>query len=270
VPELPEVETTRKGLEPLIVNKRVLSVHIYKEKLRWIIPSHLIDNLKQKTIKKISRRAKYLLIEFNDGQLIIHLGMSGSMSVVPSIEPLKKHHHFELKLDNLTSIRYHDPRRFGSILWQVNGSQLKLLDDLGPEPLSYEFNNDVLYKASIGKSKNIKSFIMDSKVVVGVGNIYASECLFLAGISPKRVSGKTSKSRYHTLTKSIKKILTDAINNGGTTLNDFSNVDGSPGYFSQVLSVYNREDMPCIRCDGKIKRIIQNQRATYYCPKCQN
>jgi formamidopyrimidine-DNA glycosylase len=270
VPELPEVETTRKGLEPLIINKRILSVHIYREKLRWIIPSHLINTLKQKIIKKISRRAKYLLIEFNDGQLIIHLGMSGSMSVVPSIEPLKKHHHFELKLDNLTSVRFHDPRRFGSILWQENGSQLKLLDGLGPEPLSYEFNNDVLYKTSIGKSKNIKSFIMDSKVVVGVGNIYASECLFLAGISPKRVSGKTSKSRYQALTKSIKKILTDAINNGGTTLNDFSNVDGSPGYFSQVLSVYDREDMPCIRCDGKIKRIVQNQRATYYCPKCQN
>jgi formamidopyrimidine-DNA glycosylase len=270
VPELPEVETTRRGLEPLIVNKRVLSVHIYKEKLRWIIPFHLIETLKQKTIKKISRRAKYLLIDFNNGQLVIHLGMSGSMSVVPSTESLKKHHHFELKLDNSTSVRFHDPRRFGSILWQNNGSQLKLLEDLGPEPLSYEFNNEVLYNASIGKSKNIKTFIMDSKVIAGVGNIYASESLFLAGISPKRVSGKTSKNRYQTLTKSIKKILTDAINNGGTTLNDFSNVDGNPGYFSQVLSVYDREDMPCIRCNGKIKRIIQNQRATYYCPKCQS
>jgi len=270
VPELPEVETTRLGLEPLIINHKVLSVHIYKKKLRWEIPSHLIKTLKQKTIKKILRRAKYLLIDFNDGQLVIHLGMSGSMSVVPSTEPLKKHHHFELKLDNLTSIRFHDPRRFGSILWQDKAKQLKLLGNLGPEPLSYEFNNNVLYKASIGKSKNIKAFIMDSKIVVGVGNIYASESLFLAGISPRRVSGKTSKSRYQTLTESIKKILTDAINNGGTTLNDFSNVDGSPGYFSQVLSVYDREDMPCIRCDGKIKRIIQNQRATYYCPKCQN
>jgi formamidopyrimidine-DNA glycosylase len=270
VPELPEVETTRRGLEPLIVNRRVLSAHIYKKKLRWEIPSHLIETLKQKTIRNISRRAKYLLIELSDGQLVIHLGMSGSISVVPSNEPLKKHHHFEIKLDNSTSVRFHDPRRFGSILWQGNDSQLKLLCDLGPEPLSYEFNNDMLYNASIGKSKNIKAFIMDSKVVVGVGNIYASESLFLAGISPKRLSGKTSKRRYRTLTQSIKKILTDAINNGGTTLNDFSNVDGSPGYFSQVLSVYDREDMACIRCDGKIKRIIQNQRATYYCPKCQN
>ena len=270
MPELPEVETTKRGLEPLIVNKRILSTHIYKKKLRWEIPSHLIETLKKKTINNISRRAKYLLIELSDGQLVIHLGMSGSMSVVPSSEPLMKHQHFELKLDNLTSIRFHDPRRFGSILWQDNDSQLKLLSSLGPEPLSYDFNNEVLYNASIGKSKNIKTFIMDSKVVVGVGNIYASESLFLAGISPKRVSGKTSKSRYLSLTNSIKKILTDAINHGGTTLNDFSNVDGSPGYFSQVLSVYDREDMPCIRCDGKIKKIIQNQRSTYYCPKCQN
>jgi formamidopyrimidine-DNA glycosylase len=270
VPELPEVETTKRGLEPLILNRRILSAHIYKKKLRWEIPSHLIETLKQKTIHNISRRAKYLLIELSDGQLVIHLGMSGSMSVAPSSEPLKKHHHFELKLDNFTSIRFHDPRRFGSILWQDNDNQLKLLSDLGPEPLSYDFNDEVLYFASTGRSKNIKSFIMDSKVVVGVGNIYASESLFLAGISPKRVSGKTSKSRYETLTKSIKKILTDAINNGGTTLNDFSNVDGSPGYFAQILSVYDRDGMPCMRCNGKIKRIIQNQRATYYCPKCQN
>ena len=270
MPELPEVETTKRGLEPLILNRRILSAHIYKKKLRWEIPSHLIETLKQKTIHNISRRAKYLLIELSDGQLVIHLGMSGAMSVAPSSEPLKKHHHFELKLDNFTSIRFHDPRRFGSILWQDNDNQLKLLSDLGPEPLSYDFNDEVLYFASIGRSKNIKSFIMDSKVVVGVGNIYASESLFLAGISPKRVSGKTSKSRYETLTKSIKKILTDAINNGGTTLNDFSNVDGSPGYFAQILSVYDREGMPCMRCNGKIKRIIQNQRATYYCPKCQN
>ena len=270
MPELPEVETTKRGLEPLIVNRKILSAHIYKKKLRWEIPSHLIKTLKKKKINNISRRAKYLLIGLGDGQLVIHLGMSGSMSVVPSIEPLKKHHHFELKLDNLTSIRFHDPRRFGSILWQVNGSQLKLLGNLGPEPLSYEFNNEVLYKASIGKSKNIKTFIMDSKVVVGVGNIYASESLFLAGISPKRLSGKTSKNRYKNLTKSIKKILTDAINNGGTTLNDFSNIDGNPGYFSQVLSVYGREGMPCVRCNVKIKKIIQNQRSTYYCPKCQH
>jgi formamidopyrimidine-DNA glycosylase len=270
MPELPEVETTRRGLEPLIVDRKILSVHIYKKQLRWEIPFHLIETLKTQTIKKISRRAKYLLIDFKEGQLVMHLGMSGSISIVPSIKPLKKHHHFEIKLDNLTSIRFHDPRRFGSILWQKNHEQLALLKNLGPEPLSYEFDNKWLYNLSIGKTRNIKAFIMDSRIVVGVGNIYASESLFLSGISPKRESGKTSKNRFQILTQCIKKILSDAINNGGTTLNDFSNVDGEPGYFSQVLSVYGRNDMPCTRCDGTIKKIVQNQRATYYCPRCQN
>ena len=200
----------------------------------------------------------------------MHLGMSGSISVVNPIEPLKKHEHYELKLDNRTSLRFNDPRRFGSVLWQKPNETLTLLKNLGPEPLNYEFDNDSLFKSSNGKSRNIKSFIMDSNVVVGVGNIYASESLFLAGISPKREAGKTSKRRFIVLTKCIKDVLTDAINNGGTTLNDFSNVDGNPGYFSQILNVYDRDNMPCIRCSGKIKRIIQNQRATYYCPKCQH
>ena len=270
MPELPEVETTRNGLEPLITDRKILSVQIYKKKLRWEIPTHLKKTLKNQTISKISRRAKYLLVHFYSGKLVMHLGMSGSISVVSSSEPLKKHEHFELKLDNNTSLRFHDPRRFGSVLWQKPNEIITLLKNLGPEPLSYEFDEDSLFKSSIGKSRNIKSFIMDSNVVVGVGNIYASESLFLAGISPKRKAGKTSRKRMIVLTKSIKNVLMDAINNGGTTLNDFSNVDGNPGYFSQVLNVYGRENMPCRRCTGKIKRIIQNQRATYYCPKCQH
>ena len=270
MPELPEVETTRRGLEPLIVERKILSVHIYKKKLRWEIPSHLVVTLKNQIIQKISRRAKYLLIDFTDGQLVMHLGMTGSISVVPNIEPLKKHHHFELKLDNNSSMRFHDPRRFGSILWQQYDKQLSLLKKLGPEPLSYEFDENSLFNSSIGKTKNIKTFIMDSHVVVGVGNIYASESLFLAGISPKRQAGKTSKKRYKTLVNCIKEVLSESINNGGTTLNDFSNVDGEPGYFSQILSVYGRNNMSCKRCEGTIKKIVQNQRATYYCPKCQN
>ena len=270
MPELPEVETTRRGLEPLITNRKISSIHIYKKRLRWEIPSHLENTLKDQNIRKISRRAKYLLIHFDNGQLVIHLGMSGSISVVNSFKLLKKHEHFELKLDDGNSMRFHDPRRFGSILWQKDNETLYLLKNLGPEPLSYEFNNDSLFSSANGKSRNIKSFIMDSKIVVGVGNIYASESLFLARISPKREAGKTSKKRFKALTCSIKDVLTDAINNGGTTLNDFSNVEGNPGYFSQVLNVYGRENMPCMRCSGKIKRIIQNQRATYYCPKCQH
>ena len=270
MPELPEVETTLKGLEPLITDRKIISVQIHKKKLRWEIPSHLKSTLKSQTIEKITRRAKYLLLHFEVGQLVMHLGMSGSISVVDSTEPLKKHEHFELKLDNSTSLRFNDPRRFGSVLWQKSNETLSLLKKLGPEPLSYEFDNESLFKSSNGKSRNIKSFIMDSNVVVGVGNIYASESLFLAGISPKRQAGKTSKRRFIMLTKCIKDVLIDAINNGGTTLNDFSNVDGNPGYFSQVLNVYNRDKMPCIRCSGKIKRIIQNQRSTFYCPKCQH
>ena len=270
MPELPEVETTRRGLEPLITEKKILSVHIYKKKLRWEIPPHLRSTLKNQTILGISRRAKYLLVQFEQGQLIMHLGMSGSIRVISSSQPLKKHEHFEIKLDNSTSIRFHDPRRFGSVLWQRPNETISLLKNLGPEPLSYEFDNNSLFKSALGKSKNIKTFIMDSNVVVGVGNIYASESLFLAKISPKRVAGKTSKKRFIILTESIKNVLTDSINNGGTTLNDFSNVAGNPGYFSQVLNVYGRDNMPCVICNGKIRRIIQNQRATYYCPKCQH
>jgi len=270
MPELPEVETTRRGLEPLIVGRKINSVHIYKKKLRWEIPKHLTDTLKNQTIQKISRRAKYLLVDFSDGQLIMHLGMTGSISIVPDVEPLKKHHHFELKLNNKTSMRFHDPRRFGSILWQKYDEQLSLLKKLGPEPLSYEFDENSLFNSSIGKTKNIKTFIMDNHVVVGVGNIYASESLFQAGISPKREAGKTSKKRYKILVKCIKEVLTESINNGGTSLNDFSNVDGEAGYFYQILSVYDRKDMPCRRCSSKIKKIVQNQRATYYCPKCQH
>ena len=270
MPELPEVETTRRGLEPLIVDRKINSVHIYKKKLRWEIPTHLIKTLKNQIIQKISRRAKYLLVDFSDGQLVMHLGMTGSISVVSDSEPLKKHHHIELKLDNNTSMRFHDPRRFGSILWQKNNEQLSLLKKLGPEPLSYDFDENTLYEAAIGKTMNIKTFIMDSHVVVGVGNIYASESLFRAGISPKRAAGKTSKKRHQILVKCIKDVLLESINNGGTTLNDFSNVGGEAGYFYQILSVYDRKDMPCNRCRGKIKKIVQNQRATYYCPKCQH
>ena len=269
MPELPEVETTKRGLEPHIVGRWVISAKIHQKQLRWEIPSHLPTTIKGELIKKISRRSKYILIKFNNGTLVMHLGMSGSVIVVPSGAVLKKHHHFELILDNATSMRFHDPRRFGSILWQKNNEQLSLFKNIGPEPLSNEFNDNTLYLSSKGRKKNIKAFIMDSSIVVGVGNIYASESLFLAGISPKRVAGKTSKKRYQVLTQCIKQILAEAINNGGTTLNDFSNIDGEPGYFSQVLSVYGRNDMPCYQCDGTIKRIVQNQRASYYCPRCQ-
>ena len=269
MPELPEVETTRRGLEPLIVGRKIVATRIHQKQLRWEIPFHLPKTINGNKINSITRRAKYLLINLGNGSVVMHLGMSGSISVVQSSAKLKKHQHFEIELDNKTTMRLQDPRRFGAVLWQTQNETLKLLKNLGPEPLNDEFSVDTLYKFSRGKKQNIKTFIMDNANVVGVGNIYASESLFIAGISPKRASGNVSKIRYQKLTQSIIDVLTRAIEKGGTTLNDFKTVDGQPGYFSQSLSVYNRKDMPCKRCDGTIKKIIQNQRASYYCPKCQ-
>ena len=270
MPELPEVETTRRGLEKLITDRRIISVHIYKPRLRWEIPPHLKKTLNNQTIRKITRRAKYLLLHFDIGQLVMHLGMSGSISVVNPIEPLKKHEHFELKLDNSTSLRFNDPRRFGSVLWQKPNETLTLLKNLGPEPLSYEFDNDSLFKSSNGKSRNIKSFIMDSNVVVGVGNIYASESLFLSSISPLRDAKDLDLNECKKLVASGKKILKKAINVGGTTLKDFYSADGSPGYFKIRLNVYGRNGQKCKNCEEEILKVTINQRATFFCPNCQS
>ena len=191
MPELPEVETTRRGLEPLIVNRQIKSVHIYQNRLRWEIPSHLCDTLKNQAIKKISRRAKYLLIDFKLGQLVMHLGMSGSISVVPTSEPLKKHHHFELKLDNSMSMRFHDPRRFGSILWQRNNTQLNLLKNLGPEPLSYEFNDSSLYKASRGKKRTLKHLSWTAISLSVLATFMHLKVFFLQEFHPNEKQGKS-------------------------------------------------------------------------------
>jgi len=269
MPELPEVETTARGLKPLIVNQNIVSIGIYRPKLRWEIPKHLSTTLKDRIIQGVGRRAKYLLVHFEHGTLILHLGMSGSMRVVATELPLKKHEHFELTFDNNTSLRFDDPRRFGAVLWQNKDETLPLFESLGPEPLSDDFDANYLFQRSRGRAQNIKTFIMSGLIVVGVGNIYASESLFLAKISPKILAGKISLKRYQALVESIKLILSGAIEKGGTTLKDFSGVDGKPGYFTQELSVYGCVDKPCVRCSGTIKKLTQNQRATYYCPKCQ-
>jgi len=269
MPELPEVETTVRGLKPLITNQTIIGVGIYRGKLRWEIPKHLTKTLNNQIIQSITRRAKYLLINFEHGSLVLHLGMSGSIRVVSKSLPLKKHEHFELMLGNDTSLRFDDPRRFGAVLWQNIGEALPLFTSLGPEPLSDNFNPNDIFQRSRCKTPNIKTFIMNSQVVVGVGNIYASESLFLARISPKTLAGKISLKRYQRLVGCIQSILSAAIEQGGTTLKDFSAVDGKPGYFSQKLSVYGRAGEACICCDGTIKKITQSQRATYYCPKCQ-
>jgi len=267
MPELPEVETTKNGLEKLLTNKKISKVEILNPNLRWKINQSIISKLNNKTINSFSRRGKYILFNFDKGHLMIHLGMSGKINVVDLNQPLKKHDHFLLYFNNEV-MRFNDPRRFGSIFFLENLNH-KLLNSLGVEPLEDTFHENYLYEKSRNKTQNVKAFIMDSKIVVGVGNIYACESLFKTGINPKTKANKISRQLYVNLSTNIKEVLNKAIKAGGTTLQDFAKVDGKPGYFSQELSVYGRENENCYNCNGKIQRIIQNQRSTFYCPKCQ-
>jgi len=267
MPELPEVETTKIGLAKLLINKTITKVEIFNPSLRWSIDKSIIKKLSNRTIKSFSRRGKYILFNLNQGHLMIHLGMSGKINVVDIDEPLKKHDHFLLHF-NKKVMRYNDPRRFGSIFY-LESLDHKLLNSLGVEPLEDSFHENYLFENSRNKTQNVKAFIMDSRIVVGVGNIYACESLYMAGINPKTKANKISKLRYINLTNNIRMVLKKAIKAGGTTLQDFAKVDGKPGYFSQELSVYGRENKNCYSCNGKIERIIQNQRSTFYCPKCQ-
>ena len=267
MPELPEVETTKNGLEKLLTNKTITEVTILNPNLRWRVDKSIISKINNQTIRSFSRRGKYILFNLDKGHLMVHLGMSGKINVVNIKEPLKKHDHFLLHFNNEV-MRFNDPRRFGSIFYLENLSH-QLINHLGVEPLENSFHENYLFENSRNKTQNVKAFIMDSKIVVGVGNIYACESLFKTGINPKTQANKISKQRYIDLTNKIKEVLTEAIKAGGTTLQDFAKVDGKPGYFSQELSVYGREDENCYRCNGKIRRIVQNQRSTFYCPKCQ-
>jgi len=267
MPELPEVETTKNGLAKILTNKCITKVEIRNPNLRWKVDHSIQSTLNNQTIRSLSRRGKYILFNFDKGHLMIHLGMSGKINVVGTQEQSQKHDHFLLHFDKKV-MRFNDPRRFGSIFYLEN-LEHKLLNSLGVEPLEDSFHEYYLFENSRNKSQNVKTFIMNSKVVVGVGNIYACESLHKAGINPKTLANKISKQRYIYLTENIKKVLTRAIKAGGTTLQDFAKVDGKPGYFSQELSVYGRENEKCYNCNGKIKRIIQNQRSTFYCPKCQ-
>ena len=267
MPELPEVETTKNGLEKLLSNKVISKVEILNPNLRWHIDTSIVTNLNNQTIKSFSRRGKYILFNLDKGFLMIHLGMSGKINVVNSNEPLKKHDHFLLHFNN-DVMRFNDPRRFGSIFY-LEKLEHKLLNSLGVEPLEDSFHTNYLYDNSRKKTQNVKAFIMDSKIVVGVGNIYACESLYKSNINPKTKANKISRQRYISLTNNIKEVLTKAIKAGGTTLQDFAKVDGKPGYFSQELSVYGRENENCYSCNGKIRRIVQNQRSTFYCHKCQ-
>jgi len=267
MPELPEVETTKNGLVKLLTNKRITKVEIRNPNLRWRVDDSIQLNLNNQTLRSFSRRGKYIIFNLDKGYLMIHLGMSGKINVVGINEPIKKHDHFLLYFKNEV-MRFNDPRRFGSIFY-LDSLNHKLLNSLGVEPLENSFHKNYLFENSRNKTQNVKAFIMDSKIVVGVGNIYACESLFKTCINPKTKANKISQQRYVNLSANIKEVLTKAIKAGGTTLQDFAKVDGKPGYFSQELSVYGRENENCYNCNGKIKRIIQNQRSTFYCPKCQ-
>ncbi len=273
MPELPEVETTCRGLAPHLEGRRVLAVTLRRNDLRWPIPSEIRTVLPTQRIDAVRRRAKYILMETDAGTAIWHLGMSGSMRVLPVTTPVTAHDHVDLLVDGARGgsrvLRFNDPRRFGCLLWQPPGETHALLKALGPEPLSDEFDGDYLYARSRGRSAPIKAFLMDQKVVVGVGNIYAAEALFAAGVSPLRAAGKVSRERYGTIAAEVRRILQYAIVRGGTTLRDFISPDGAPGYFEQELSAYGRGGEACPRCGRPMKQAMLAQRATVWCGHCQ-
>ncbi|MFO8025118.1 bifunctional DNA-formamidopyrimidine glycosylase/DNA-(apurinic or apyrimidinic site) lyase [Thiohalophilus sp.] len=270
MPELPEVETTRRGIAPHLQGRQVREVIVRQRQLRWPIPRNLNALLQGQTIQHIDRRGKYLLLGMDTGTLILHLGMSGSLRILPATTPPEKHDHLDIVLDNEQCLRLRDPRRFGAVLWsREDPLQHKLLKTLGPEPLSEAFTGDYLWQRSRGRKLAIKSFVMDSKIVTGVGNIYANEALFLAGIHPQRAAGRISRERYQQLVEAIKQVLAAAIRQGGTTLRDFTASDGNPGYFRQQLQVYEREHEPCHQCGQALRQRIIGQRSSYYCSRCQ-
>ncbi|UNK58888.1 bifunctional DNA-formamidopyrimidine glycosylase/DNA-(apurinic or apyrimidinic site) lyase [Pseudoxanthomonas daejeonensis] len=270
MPELPEVETTRRGLAPHVEGRRITGVTLRRPDLRWPIPVEISRDLPGQRIAAVRRRAKYLLLDTEAGDsALLHLGMSGMLRVLPADTPVAAHDHVDLALDSGRVLRFTDPRRFGSLLWQPAGTEHELLRGLGPEPLSDAFDGDYLFARSRGRSAPVKTFLMDQRIVVGVGNIYAAESLFRAGISPTRAAGKVSRERYAALALAAREILAYAITRGGTTLRDFLNPDGAPGYFEQELAVYGRGGLACPTCGGPLREASIGQRASVWCPRCQ-
>ena len=269
MPELPEVETSRRGIAPWLENKRVSRVVVRERRLRWPVPAEIDNILPGQRITSLRRRAKYLLFATDAGTALLHLGMSGSVRIIDEDEPAGKHDHVDFEFAGGKALRFRDPRRFGSILWTSDPEQHPLLRDLGPEPLGDLFDGDYLWHAARGRRVSIKQFIMNASVVVGVGNIYASESLFMAGIHPRRRADRISKERMRLLADSIKSVLQQAIDAGGTTLQDFYGGDGEPGYFQRQLQVYGREDEPCLACRQPLSNVTLGQRSTFYCKRCQ-
>lgn len=285
MPELPEVETTRRGLAPHLAGRRIEAVVLRRPDLRWPIPAE-VDRLRGQRIDAVRRRAKYLLVDTAAGSALLHLGMSGSLRVLPAAQPAGVHDHVDLLLEARGSalpriLRFNDPRRFGCLLWQPPGEVHPLLRGLGPEPLTPAagrdaaapgtpaFDGEYLFRLSRGRRVPVKAFLMDQRVVVGVGNIYVAEALFAAGVSPMRAAGRISRERYDRIAGAVRAVLAHAIERGGTTLRDFISPDGAPGYFEQELSAYGRGGQPCPRCRRPLRHALLAQRATVWCGHCQ-
>ena len=270
MPELPEVETSRRGIMPHLKAKRVKQVIVRQARLRWPVPAAFARDLPGQSIDQIKRRGKYIILYCSEGAALIHLGMSGALRVVDNRSELRKHDHIDIILSDKKILRYNDPRRFGALLWTTDDPlQHSLLAKLGPEPLSQAFNVDYLFNKAQASRQAIKVLIMNSHVVVGVGNIYASEALFFAGIKPHAVAASISRARLQRLVDAIKQVLQQAIKQGGTTLRDFVNPAGQPGYFKQSLQVYGRADQPCYQCGRELAQMKLAQRSTVYCSRCQ-
>ncbi|EGV31275.1 Formamidopyrimidine-DNA glycosylase [Thiorhodococcus drewsii AZ1] len=275
MPELPEVETTLRGIRPHLEGRRIERLLVRETRLRLPIPPEMADRVGGQSILGLSRRSKYLLIQLEHGTLLVHLGMSGSLRVVPAESPPKRHDHLDLILTDGRCLRFHDPRRFGIFLWTPDTpdtlkAEHRLLRDLGPEPLAPTFDGDHLYRSSRKRRVAVKSFIMDAAVVVGVGNIYANESLFLAGILPASPCNTIELERYRRLAEVIRALLLASIEEGGTTLRDFVREDGRPGYFAQSLRVYGRAGEPCKVCGATIRQVRIGQRSSFFCDRCQH
>ena len=269
MPELPEVEVCRLGISPHVINNKVIKVIVRNAQMRWPIPEE-VQTIVGQSVIAVDRRAKYLLLRFDTGTLLMHLGMSGTIRVIDKTTPVAKHDHFELVFINGSVLRLNDPRRFGAVLWlEKHQDEQGLLSKLGPEPLSDDFCHDYLFIKAKNRKIPIKTFLMNNHIVVGVGNIYANEALFLARILPTAKAGDISKKRYNNLTDIIKRVLSAAIEQGGTTLKDFTQVDGRPGYFAQSLFVYGRAGQLCMTCKTRLLEVRQANRSSVYCPNCQ-
>lgn len=270
MPELPEVEITRQGLLPLI-NQTVSDVVIRNPSMRWPIPDHLPETLANQTLLHLKRRAKYILAGFENGTLLIHLGMSGHISLLDRNYPPEKHDHFDIQFKDQQVLRLNDPRRFGAVLWGgMSPEKHVLLHALGPEPLSDAFSGSYLHDQMLKRKAAIKVTIMDAKLVVGVGNIYANESLFRSRINPQLAANQLSLAQCERLVSEIKATLTDALEAGGSSLRDFTAVNGQSGYFQQSYFIYGREGQPCKVCGQLIKNIRLGQRSTFYCEGCQS